>query len=241
MFRGGGGPDRVTLYDGPGDDTLRSHSSRVELAGSGFRFEAREVERAYVHATAGGTDTAFLHDSRHDDVLSVRPEFTSLRGGGTFQSAYGFDRVYAYATAGGNDTAELYDSGGDDTMSITAQRSILSSAGYRASVRGFDSVIAQAVFGGDDLVRIYADASASDWDTADGLVQWTGNDGAIRAARGFERAFAFERFEPIELTTQSALDSPSEWFSGSRGETHPRDLEARRAIFRSLGQTTRAE
>ncbi len=232
-FIGGGGPDRATFYDGPGDDTLHSEPGEVTLRGSGFRFEVHDVARTYAHATAGGSDTAFLYDSVGDDVLSVRPRFTSLRGEDSFQLAYGFSRVYAYAENGGFDEAELYDSAGGDVVSISPTRSILSSHGYQASARGFDSVVAHSIYGGDDLARIYADESLSRWHASDDMTQWTATDGTTRGARGFHRTLAFDRFEPVEIRPQSIPAGFASWLSDDRTERLRREAEALRAVFAS--------
>ena len=73
VFEGGGGADRVTMYDGSGDDQLTSQPGYAEFIGIGFRYEVTDVSRVYVHATAGGANTAFLNDSAGDDTLTVRP------------------------------------------------------------------------------------------------------------------------------------------------------------------------
>jgi hypothetical protein len=206
-FVGGGGADRVTLFDSLGDDTLRSRPSEATLEGVGFRFDIEQVDRIYVHGIAGGNDVAFLHDSAGDDQLSVRPQFSSLKSDNTFQLAYGFERVYAYANNAGFDLIEINDSAGDDTLSISEARSIIAGPGYHVSASGFESTVASSTAGGNDIARIYADADTANerWDVQSDRVQWTGQDGAIRVARGFARNEAFENFQPIQLATQSAV------------------------------------
>lgn len=234
-FRGQGGPDRATLYDSRGNDTLHSHPGQAALGGVGFGFEVTTVPRIYVHATAGGDDAAFLHDSAGDDQLSVRPQFTSLRGEGAFQLAYGFERVYAYAQAGGNDAAELHDSAGDDTMSVSAGRAMISSEGYQVSTRGFQSVVGIASDSGHDTARLYADPGAHRWDATGELVQWTGEQGDTRIARGFERTLAFENYQPIDLSQHSL---PSWLFpTRERAVAFRDEAEASRMVFERLGDS----
>ncbi len=234
-FTGGGGPDRASLFDSTGSDTLKSHPGRATLSGVGFQFDVLDVPRIYVHGTAGGDDTAFLHDSDGDDSLAVRPQFTSLRSDDTFQLAYGFERVYAYANAGGFDNANLYDSSGDDTMSISAGRSIITGPGYHVSAGGFESTAGHAIAGGDDLARIYSDESNSRWNSSEDMTQWTGENNAIRIARGFERTQAFEQYQPIELIPQSIASPLSPWFIDDAKERAAREADAARAVFDALG------
>ncbi len=234
-FRGGGGPDRATLYDSRGDDTLISNPSVASLSGVGFRVDVSSVPRIFVHATAGGDDAAFLHDSAGNDELSVRPQFTSLTSSNSFQLAYGFERVYAYAEAGGHDTAELYDSVGDDTLSISTDRAIISSDGYQVSTRGFDSVIGYSTDAGNDTARIYANDGPNRWDTTQDLVQWTGETGNVRIARGFERVEAFEAYQPIDLAT---LSLPS-WLTKPNRDAAvdaQHEAQATRLVFERFGE-----
>lgn len=202
-FAGGGGEDRATVYDSDGNDELRSSQGTAQLTGVGFEFHLESVSKLFVHATAGGNDTAHLSDTIHDDQLVIRPQFSSLRGGDLFQAAFGFERVFAYAENGGHDRADLGDSSGDDIMSISQTRSLISGPGYRASALGFESVEASASRGGDDTVRIYVDSSDGTWNSSNSLTQWTGNDGTVRVARGFERSEAFENFERVPIGAQS--------------------------------------
>ena len=235
-FDGGGGPDRATLFDSPTSDNLQSHPAHATLAGSGFQFDIAGVSRVYVHGTAGGNDVAFLHDSAGDDVLQVRPQFTSLRSDDSFQLAYGFERVYAYATAGGFDSASLYDSAGDDTMSISAGRSIISGAGFQISARGFESTEGHATAGGDDVARLYADQSDSRWHATADMVQWTGQDNAVRIARGFERTEAFEDLQPIALASQAQYwPFSDDWIEDTKTRAE-REAAASRQVFDELGK-----
>lgn len=187
-FDGGGGDDRVFLYDTRGDDTLRAQPGTAMLEGVGFRYDVTAVARVYVHASAGGQDVAFLQDSPRDDVLAVRPQFVSLRGSDFFSAAYGFERVYAYATAGGNDAADLYDSAGDDRMTASAAAAMISGPGYYVQARHFDSVTGHATAGGNDRATLYADSDATGrWHQSSDLVALRTAEGAMRGARGFEQ------------------------------------------------------
>jgi hypothetical protein len=234
-FTGGGGPDRASLFDSVGSDTLKSHPARATLSGVGFQFDVLQVPRVYVHGTAGGYDSAFLHDSSGDDSLAVRPQFTSLRSDDAFQLAYGFERVYAYATAGGFDDAILYDSEGDDTMSVSAGRSIITGPSYHVSTGGFESTEGRAIAGGNDLARIYSNETNSRWNITEDMTQWTGEDNAVRIARGFERTQAFEQYQPIELIPQSIASPLSPWFIDDAKERAAREADATRAVFDALG------
>ncbi len=235
-FSGGGGPDRATLFDSPGSDTMESRPGDANLHGTGFAFDVTDVPRIYVHATSGGNDVAFLHDSLGDDQLAVRPQFTSLRSNDTFQLAYGFQRVYAYASAGGFDNAEIYDSVGDDTMSVSSGRSIITGPGYHVSASGFESTVGYATNGGDDVAKIYSEQVNSTWDTAPDRLQWTGSDGAVRIARGYERTEAFEQFQPIELHPPSHGSPSPSWWSDDPKLRAARDAEAARQVFAELGK-----
>ncbi len=232
VFDGGGGSDQVTLYDDAGDDVFRSTSSESELTGSGFQFQVKNVPTVFVFATAGGDDQAFLTDSIGDDTLAVRPQFTSLRSESDFRAAYGFERVYVYASSGGNDMATLYDSVGDDLMSVSSRESFISGPGYQVTTRGFDSVEAFAINGGNDLVNIYADDANSRWDRSDDRLQWIGQDGSLRIARGFERMQAFEEYQAIDLTIKT--QAMGNWGFDTE-EFNRRQREAAQAVFDWLG------
>ncbi len=235
-FDGGGGLDRATLFDSPTSDNLNSHPTRASLSGIGFQFDITQVSRIYVHGTAGGNDTAFLHDSEADDTLEVRQQFTSLSNQESFQLAYGFERVYAYATNGGFDSATLYDSAGDDTMSISTGRSIIAGVGYQVSARGFESTIGNATAGGNDIARIYSDEADSRWHSTSDMVQWTGQDNAVRVARGFEETHAFEQYEPIELTRQAYTAIQDRLWIDDAKDRAAREAEAARRVFDDLGR-----
>jgi len=235
-FDGNGGPDRATLFDSPTADILKSQPSQATLSGTGFQFDVTGVPRVYVYGTAGGNDVAFLHDSDQDDTLEVRPEFTSLRNEESFQLAYGFERVYAYATSGGFDSASLYDSAGDDTMSISSGRSIIAGIGYQVSARGFESTVGNATAGGNDIANIYSDQVDSRWNATSDMVQWTGQDNAVRVARGFEQTNAFEDFEPIELSQQSYNSPLSQQWIGDAKDRAELEADAARRVFEDFGQ-----
>ena len=236
LFDGGGGSDRATLFDSPTSDNLNAYPGQATLSGIGFRFEVAQIPRVYVHGTNGGNDVAFLHDSATDDTLQVRPQFTSLSNQASFQLAYGFERVYAYATNGGFDTATLYDSAGDDTMSISNGRSIIAGIGYQVSARGFESTIGHATAGGNDIARIYADQAGSLWHATGDMLQWTGQDNTVRVARGFEEVYAFEEYEPIDLTRQSFATALNRFWIDDAKERAAREAEATRQIFEDLGR-----
>ena len=233
-FVGGGGADRATLFDSTGDDTLNSKPTEATLEGVGFKFDVQQVDKIYVHGINGGNDVAFLHDSDGDDQLSVRPQFSSLRSDDTFQLAYGFEKVYAYASGEGFDSIEISDSAGDDTLSISASRTVIAGPGYNVSATGFESTVATSNAGGNDVARIYADAdssSSSNWDVQSDRVQWTGADHAVRIARGFDRNEAFEDFQPIDLSAQSASQPIWPLVDSDKDEA-----ETSRDIFADFGQ-----
>lgn len=254
QFIGGGGADRATLFDSAGDDTLHSQPTHATLEGVGFRFDVQQVDRIFVHAVNGGNDVAFLQDGQGDDHLAVRPQFTSLRSiadqraNDTFQLAYGFDRVHAFADQAGFDSIEINDSAGDDTLSISDARSVIAGPGYNVTASGFESTVASATSGGNDVARIFttadtdddslADGSLSDhWDIQNDRIQWTGQDNAVRIARGFARNEAFENFQPIDLSTQ-ALSSLPLLANASDQDDDERltDADISRNVFSQFGE-----
>ena len=240
-FVGGGGADRATLFDSPGDDTLYSEPNAATLEGVGFRFNVEQVDRIFVHGIHGGNDVAFLQDSAGDDQLEVRPQFSSLRSDETFQLAYGFEKVYAYASNGGFDSIEINDSVGDDTLSISATRSVIAGPGYLVSANDFESTVASSTNGGNDIARIYSNSNDADsgsfeeqWEVQSDRVQWTGQDDSVRIARGFARTEAFEDFQQIELSTQSA-GLPS-WLVNTKDDDIKDEAETSRDIFADFGE-----
>ena len=240
-FVGGGGADRATLFDSPGDDTLYSEPNAATLEGVGFRFDVEDVDRIFVHGIHGGEDVAFLQDSAGDDQLAVRPQFSSITSDDTFQLAYGFEKVYAYASNGGFDSIEINDSVGDDTLSISATRSVITGPGYQVSANDFESTTASSTAGGNDVARIYSDSSDTDsgsfedrWEIQSDRVQWTGEDDSVLIARGFARTEAFEDYQQIELSTQSSA-SPI-WPADADDDDPQDEAEISRDIFADFGQ-----
>ncbi len=156
QFFGGGGADRVYLYDAATDDRLNIWPNKAELTGVGYAFSVDQVERIFVHAIQGGDDQAFVFDSVGDDNLSVRPQFTSLAGAGYFNYIAGFERVFAYSSAGGIDSAALYDSVGDDLFSTSGEVTSIVGPGFSTFARGFENVEAFSTAGGVDRATVFA-------------------------------------------------------------------------------------
>lgn len=206
-FVGGGGNDRVTMFDSPGNDTFESSQNLATLRGSGFTFVAENVPNVFAHGTAGGTDTAYLYDTAGDDTLAIRHQFTSMRGDAMFRLAYGFERVYAFATAGGFDQATLYDSPGDDTLSASPAAAWISSRDYYAGARGFDVIRAESSMGGNDIARLYAADGSAEWTRSGSLLQMTDPSGQSRSAQGFSRAEGYVGTRPLDIIPQSVRDA----------------------------------
>ena len=185
QFQGGGGPDRVYLYDAATDDRLSIWPNRAELTGVGYSFDVSQVDRIFVHAVQGGDDQAFVFDSVGDDTLSVRPQFTSLAGTGYFNFVAGFERVFAYSNAGGVDSAALYDSAGNDLFNTSGEVTSIVGAGFSTFARGFENVEAFSNAGGVDRANVYAPAGGRLISAAD----YVGMQDATRSsvARNFER------------------------------------------------------
>ncbi len=120
-------------------------------------------------------------------------------------------------------------------MSISAGRSIITGPSYHVSASGFESTEGHAIAGGDDLARIYSDETSSRWNSSEDMTQWTGENNAIRIARGFERTQAFEQYQPIELFPQSIASPLSPWFIDDAKERAAREADAARAVFDALG------
>jgi subtilisin family serine protease len=212
-FTGGGGTDRVYVYDSDGDDTLTARPRSAELIGVGYRFEVAEVERIFIHSTGGGQDYAFLYDSAGDDRLSVRPQFSSLTGDGFFNSVRGFERVYAYADAGGFDQADLYDSAGNDRFATSGQTASIVGPGFSSFTRSFDQVRAHSMAGGKDLATLYGNNSGTEWQQGSDFVSFR-ESGLLREARGFHQVETYIAGQP---TTSSSLAT-------AQSSLHPRAL-----------------
>ena len=189
QFLGGGGPDRVYLFDGATDDRLSIWPNKAELTGVGYSFSVEQVNRIFVHALQGGDDQAFVYDSSGNDTLSVRPQFTSMSGQGYFNYVSGFERVYAYANTGGVDRAQLYDSIGNDLFSTSGEVTSLVGSGFSTFARGFENVEAFANAGGVDRALVYAPTGGRLTSGVD-FVGMEG-PGRISMARGFERTDTF--------------------------------------------------
>ncbi|RMF42302.1 MAG: hypothetical protein D6753_07885 [Planctomycetota bacterium] len=189
-YAGGGGADRVYLYDSNTDDTLNIRPHQADLIGVGYRFEVSQAARIFVHATGGGQDFAFVYDSAGDDSLSVRPQFTSLRGDDYFNYVRGFERVFAYADAGGRDTASLYDSPGDDRFLTSGTTASIVGPGFSSFTRGFEVVHAEGGAGGNDTAALYGSAGSSQWHQGADFVSFR-EQGWIREARRFGEVAAY--------------------------------------------------
>ncbi|MEM8732618.1 MAG: S8 family serine peptidase [Planctomycetota bacterium] len=185
-YAGGGGSDRVYLYDSDTDDVLRAYPGRAELVGVGYRFDVEDISRIFIHATGGGQDYAYLYDSAGDDHLSARPQFSSISGEGFFNYVRGFERVYAYANAGGDDSAELYDSEHADRFLTSGVSASVVGPGFSSYVRNFEQVEAIANAGGNDRATLYGEAGQTAWQQGADFVSF---DEATwqREARGFEQ------------------------------------------------------
>ncbi len=204
-FLGGGGADRVYLYDANTDDSLTMRPRYADLKGQGYRFTVENVERLYVHANSGGHDVAHLYDSDGNDRLSVRPQFTSMSGTGYFNYLRGFDRVYAYASAG-FDQADLYDSSGNDRFLTSRESASIVGSGFSSYTRFFEQVNAYATSGGIDTATLYVSNSQSQWQRAVDSVnfqeaQWS------RQARGFENAQTIVGVPSSEIFPQRVVES----------------------------------
>lgn len=184
QFTGGGGPDRVYLYDSDGNDTLTASPREAELTGAGYRYTVSDVDRIFIHATGSGEDYAYLHDSPGDDRLSMRPQFSSIQGDDFFNYVRGFERVFAYATAGGDDSASLYDSAGDDRFSTSGATASIVGPGFSSFSRNFEHVQAIAEAGGNDLATLYGEGQQVSWQQGADFVQMQEGD-LEREARGF--------------------------------------------------------
>ncbi|MEZ6135601.1 MAG: S8 family serine peptidase [Pirellulaceae bacterium] len=212
-FVGGGGPDRVYLYDSDSDDTLTARPREAELVGVGYRFSVSDVDRMFMHATGGGQDYAYLYDSIGDDRLSVRPQFTSLSGDGFFNYVRGFERVYAYANAGGFDEADLYDSAGNDRFLTNGASASIVGPGFSSYTKSFELVHAHAAAGGQDVASMYGSDQHTNWQRGSDFVsfkeqQWH------REARGFENVETFAAGQPHTLATQAVAQEPTSWLTG---------------------------
>ncbi len=209
QFQGGGGPDRVYLYDAATDDRLSIWPNKAELTGVGYSFNVAQVNRIFVHADQGGDDQAFVFDSVGDDALSVRPQFTSLAGTGYFNYVAGFERVFAYSNAGGVDSAALYDSVGNDLFSTSGEVTSIVGSGFSTFSRGFENVEAFSNAGGVDRASVYAPVGGRLTSGAD----YVGMQDTTRSsiARNFERVETFLAGQTVATPVRSnTLETMSE-------------------------------
>ena len=236
-FSGGGGPDRIYLYDSDGDDTLTARPHSAELVGAGYRFAVEQVDRIYIHATGNGQDYAYLYDSSGDDRLSVRPQFSSMSGDGYFNYVSGFERVYAYANAGGNNVADLYDSAGNDRFTTSGASASIVGPGFSSFTRSFEQVNAHANAGGQDLATLYGSSAQTQWQQGSDFIRFS-EQGLTREARGFQSVETFVAGQAHSLAAASidtfahltsagptplaslsepagAIDASSDWSVGS--------------------------
>ncbi|MFN3189881.1 MAG: S8 family peptidase [Aureliella sp.] len=205
-YTGGGGADRVYLYDSDTDDVLRAYPGRAELVGVGYRFDVDDISRIFIHATGGGQDYAYLYDSAGDDHLSARPQFSSISGEGFFNYVRGFERVYAYANAGGEDSAELYDSEQSDRFLTSGVSASVVGPGFSSYVRNFEQVEAIANAGGNDRATLYGAAGQTEWQQGADFVSF---DEATwqREARGFEQVETYR--DGLRFNVQPFALSPA--------------------------------
>lgn len=223
-YAGGGGADRVYLYDADTDDTLTARPGSAELVGVGYRFSVRDMDRLFVHATAGGEDNAYLHDSAGNDRLSVRPQFTSMSGDSYFNYVRGFERVYAYGDTGGMDMADLYDSSSNDRFSTSGEAASIVGPGFFSYTRFFEQVRAHADSGGQDLATLYGANQQTQWQRGSDFVNYR-EAAWNREARGFEKVETFvdgqmsglgvQSVETIELPSNRNSEALADNFSGN--------------------------
>lgn len=160
QFLGGGGQDKVSLYDSNFDDRLNLYPNRAEFSGSGFSNAVFDVSRINVYATQGGNDTATLYDSTGNDVVTARQQFTTVNGAGFSNYVAGFEKVIIEAKQGGFDRAILYDTSRDDVLTTNKEQTTMVNATQLVAVRGFESVEVWATAGGNDKAIVQVSANA---------------------------------------------------------------------------------
>lgn len=158
--RGGGGVDRATLRDSPGNDRLSARARDVRLSGEGFRNTVEGFAQVTAFSTSPG-DAADFFGSPGDDVLILSPTQARLSGAGAVITANGFSRVLASATSGGHDEARLSDSPGNDRLSVSPGQAELRGPGFIQTLLGFHHVTARSTAGGNDQADLY-DSPADD-------------------------------------------------------------------------------
>lgn len=152
VFDGGAGRDTILLTAGTGN-TVVLQPGVVDLAGSGYKVHAVNMENATVRANSG-TNRTTLYDSQGNDTLVATPSYAELSGSGFVNRVEGFSSVSAVAS-GGVDIARLYDSVGNDTLAVAATETTLSGRGYSNRARYFDEVYANGDAGGYDTAVLY--------------------------------------------------------------------------------------
>ncbi|MEQ8846547.1 S8 family serine peptidase [Botrimarina sp.] len=187
-FVGGGGFDRVSLYDSAGDDVFESSPTDASLTTSdGVVNSVSDADEVYAYASAG-LDIANFDDSSGNDEFRGFHNRAWLRGAGFVNYAAGFDETYADSSAG-DDMARLYDSSGDDEFRGYHNRSYLFGDGFVNYASGFARVVAYAT-GGNDLASYYGSAGRDEFHGYSNRSYMHGA-GFVNYGAGFDQSVAY--------------------------------------------------
>ena len=153
VYNGGGGADRVTFVDAPGDDILIGRLDRTLLRGAGYTNVATDVASVTAVANRGGTDIARLFDGFGHETFVANPNAATMIGAASTVSAIGFESTSGMASVG-NDKAVLIGSAAADTFVARPTIASRSSGGTTSDASAFDRVVMRGQ-GGADLGRLF--------------------------------------------------------------------------------------
>ena len=147
-FNGQAGNDTLLFFGSNNAETATLATSGATVGGSGYSFNATNLEYKYLFGSA--SDTATFSDSASADQLYQLPAYSLMLDSTVsyYNQVIGFGSVIANTTTGA-DILLVYGTGGNDTYTASTTNSTLTSAGLSLVGNGFDQVFAFGSGGND--------------------------------------------------------------------------------------------
>ncbi len=184
---GGGGENRVLLYDTPGDDQLTISPGTAQIETS-LGTTAKVVDFSIIHASSStGFDTAEMIDSPSSvDYLISKEGKVTLRGDAFENRVNGFDEVTVTSSMEGpDDRAYLYDSPGNDYLTVTPDTSRMVTETSNVAAHGFERTYGYAS-GGFDTAELHDTAGDDSFEAKNNYARLFGGSIYVKA-HDFER------------------------------------------------------
>ncbi len=195
VIDGAAGTDVLVMFDSPADDTMRSASGLVSLAGPGYQAEAVGFETTMVRADFGGKDVAQLDITRDTEAFIGTPGSSQLTGHAYLLLAERFEAVHAYRRPGGSGAPLLVGSDKNDKWKSYETHTLLRAvdSSYLVRTKFFDKVFVDGGPGGTDTAIFYdtSDDETFHFDGRDLTSRIIGGGRGEHVATGFRHVVVY--------------------------------------------------